>query len=106
MKAEVSGIYQVCKVPGSCGGGAVKTRSVLCQEVKQGLVPKGWSSFLAPPFPVSLHARVYTRISMKSGGKDPRGPGSPASLPVTLPTAVIHKQERPTKPGLPSSPKP
>lgn len=50
MKAEVVGIYQVWKVPGSCGGGAVKTLTVLCQEVKQGLVPKG-AKFPGPAGP-------------------------------------------------------
>lgn len=54
----------------------------------------------------SLHACVHTHAHFHGvRGQGPRGPGSPASLPVTLPTAVVHKQERPTKPALPSSPK-
>lgn len=77
----------------------------LCQEVKQGLVPKG-AKFPGPAGPCLPPCTCAHKHFYGVRGKDPRGPGSPASLPVTLPTAVIHKQERPTRPPSPNSPNP
>lgn len=76
MKAEVSRIYQVWKVPSNCGGGAIKTRSILCLGSETGghagLGPHGTVKFPGSAVP-SMHSCTHTHTSMESGGKAPEG---------------------------------